>query len=171
MQRASRAFGRLLEGLMLLASAMVLIMTLLIGTDVGLRNAGLGGVAWSNEASEYMLYLITLLSAPWLLRQGKHIRIDIVLRALPPRIGWALEWVGDLLGLLCSLYFVWYGMKVLVASYLAGSISIKTLIIPEWWLLAPMPLAFVAVSIEFVFRMHRLARAERTPRSDAVSAS
>ena len=156
---------------MLLASAMVLIMTLLIGTDVGLRNAGLGGVAWSNEASEYMLYLITLLSAPWLLRQGKHIRIDIVLRALPPRIGWALEWVGDLLGLLCSLYFVWYGMKVLVASYLAGSISIKTLIIPEWWLLAPMPLAFVAVSIEFVFRMHRLARAERTPRSDAVSAS
>jgi TRAP-type C4-dicarboxylate transport system permease small subunit len=171
MQRASRAFGRLLEGLMLLASAMVLIMTLLIGTDVGLRNAGLGGIAWSNEASEYMLYLITLLSAPWLLRQGKHIRIDIVLRALPPRIGWALEWVGDLLGLLCSLYFVWYGMKVLVASYLAGSISIKTLIIPEWWLLAPMPLAFVAVSIEFVFRMHRLAKAERAPRSDAVSAS
>jgi TRAP-type transport system small permease protein len=156
---------------MLLASAMVLIMTLLIGTDVGLRNAGLGGIAWSNEASEYMLYLITLLSAPWLLRQGKHIRIDIVLRALPPRIGWALEWVGDLLGLLCSLYFVWYGVKVLVASYLAGSISIKTLIIPEWWLLAPMPLAFVAVSIEFVFRMHRLAKAERAPRSDAVSAS
>jgi TRAP-type transport system small permease protein len=171
MQRASRAFGRLLEDLMLLASAMVLIMTLLIGTDVGLRNAGLGGVAWSNEASEYMLYLITLLSAPWLLRQGKHIRIDIVLRALPPRVGWTLEWIGDLLGLLCSLYFVWYGMKVLVASYLAGSISIKTLIIPEWWLLAPMPLAFVAVSIEFVFRMHRLAKAERAPRSDAVSAS
>jgi TRAP-type C4-dicarboxylate transport system permease small subunit len=171
MQRASRAFGRLLEGLMLLASAMVLIMTLLIGTDVGLRNAGLGGVAWSNEASEYMLYLITLLSAPWLLRQGKHIRIDIVLRALPPRVGWTLEWVGDLLGLLCSLYFVWYGMKVLVASYLAGSISIKTLILPEWWLLAPMPLAFIAVSIEFVFRMHRLAKAERAPRSDAVSAS
>jgi len=171
MQRASRAFGRLLEGLMLLASAMVLIMTLLIGADVGLRNAGLGGVAWSNEASEYMLYLITLLSAPWLLRQGKHIRIDIVLRALPPRVGWALEWVGDLLGLLCSLYFVWYGIKVLVASYLAGSISIKTLIIPEWWLLAPMPLAFIAVSIEFVFRMHRLAKADRAPRSDAVSAS
>jgi TRAP-type C4-dicarboxylate transport system permease small subunit len=156
---------------MLLASAMVLIMTLLIGADVGLRNAGLGGVAWSNEASEYMLYLITLLSAPWLLRQGKHIRIDIALRALPPRVGWALEWVGDLLGLLCSLYFVWYGIKVLVASYLAGSISIKTLIIPEWWLLAPMPLAFIAVSIEFVFRMHRLAKAERAPRGDAVSAS
>jgi TRAP-type transport system small permease protein len=171
MQRASRVFGRLLEGLMLVACAMALVMTLLIGADVGLRNAGLGGVAWSNEASEYMLYLITLLSAPWLLRQGKHIRIDILLRALPPRIGWGLEWVGDVLGLLCSLYFVWYGITVLVASYLAGAISIKTLVMPEWWLLAPMPVAFIAVSIEFVFRMHRLAMAERAPRSDAVSAS
>ena len=26
---------------------------------------------------------------------GQHIRIDIVLRALPPRVGWLLEWVGD----------------------------------------------------------------------------
>ena len=70
-----------------------------------------------------------------------------------------------------TILVVWYGIKVLVASYEAGSISIKTLIIPEWWLLAPMPLAFIAVSIEFVFRMHRLAKAERAPRSDAVSAS
>ena len=171
MESASKAFGRVLDGWMLVACAMVLVMTLLIGADVGLRNAALGGLPWSNEASEYMLYLITLLSAPWLLRQGKHIRIDIVLRALPRRIGWGLEWVSDVLGLLCSLYFVWYGMKVLVASYVAGSISIKTLVIPEWWLLAPMPLAFIAVSIEFVFRMHRLAKAERAPRSDAVSAS
>jgi len=171
MQRASRAFGRLLDGWMLVACAMVLAMTLLIGADVGLRNAAHRGLPWSNEASEYMLYLITLLSAPWLLRQGKHIRIDIVLRALPHRIGWGLEWVSDALGLLCSLYFVWYGIKVLIASYMAGSISIKTLVIPEWWLLAPMPLAFIAVSIEFVFRMHRLAKGERAPRSDAVSAS
>ena len=77
-----------------------------------LRNAGLGGIAWSNEISEDMLYLMTLLAAPWLLRQGQHIRVDIVLRALPARLAWLLEWVGDLLGLACSLYFVWYGWQV-----------------------------------------------------------
>jgi TRAP-type transport system small permease protein len=42
---------------------------------------------------------------------------------------------------------------------------------PEWWLLAPIPLAFALLAIEFVFRMHRLALAERRPRDDAVSAS
>ena len=171
MQRASALFGRLLDGMMLVACLLLLFMALLIGADVGLRNARLGGVSWSNEVSEYLLYLITLLSAPWLLRQGQHIRVDIVLRALPPKVGWVLEWVGDILGLVCSLYFVWFGAKVLATSYLSGAISIKTLVLPEWWLLVPMPLAFVAVSIEFVFRMWRLARGERAPRADAVSAS
>jgi len=36
------------------------------------------------------LYLITLLTAPGLLRIGQHIRIDIVLRVLPARVGWLL---------------------------------------------------------------------------------
>lgn len=171
MRRASEIFGRLLDGMMLVACLLLLFMTLLIGADVALRNMKLGGVSWSNEVSEYILYLITLLAAPWLLRAGQHIRVDILLRAIPPRAGWALEWLGDVLGLVCSLYFVWYGWKVLAASYSSGAVSIKTLVMPEWWLLVPMPLAFVAVSIEFVFRMWRLAQGEKKPREDAVSAS
>jgi TRAP-type transport system small permease protein len=171
MERLSGAFGRVLEGLMLVACLLLLAMTLLIGADVVTRNMGLGGVAWSGEASEDIVYLMTLLVAPWLLRQGQHIRVDILLRALPARTGWLMEWAGDILGLGCSLYFVWYGWKVLTASYQAGAVTIKTLITPEWWMLAPLPVAFLLLAIEFVFRMHRLAGAERAPRTDAVSAS
>jgi TRAP-type transport system small permease protein len=169
MNRLSQAFGRLLDGLMALACLLLFAMTLLIGGDVFTRNTGLGGIAWSNEVSENILYLITLFSAPWLLRQGQHIRVDILLRALPARVGWLLEWIGDLLGLACSIYFVWYGSKVLAASYQAGAVNIKTLVTPEWWMLAPLPIAFLLVAIEFVFRMRRLAQAERAPRTDAVS--
>ena len=171
MDRLSRVYGLLLEALMAAVCLLLLGMTLLIGADVIGRNTGLGGIPWSGEVSEDILYLLTLLTAPWLLRQGKHIRVDILLRALPARLGWLLEWVGDLLGLACSLYFVWYGWKVLAASYTSGAISIKTLVTPEWWLLVPLPVAFLLFAIEFVFRMRRLARSERAPRADAVSAS
>jgi TRAP-type C4-dicarboxylate transport system permease small subunit len=171
MDRLSDAFGRVLDGLMLLACLLLLAMTVLIGADVITRNTGLGGVAWSGEVSENIIYLLTLLAAPWLLRQGQHIRVDILLRALPGRVAWLLEWAGDLLGLACSLYFIWYGWQVVVASYEAGAVTIKTLITPEWWMLAPLPVAFLLLAIEFGFRMRRLAHAERGPRTDAVSAS
>jgi TRAP-type C4-dicarboxylate transport system permease small subunit len=171
MARLTYWYGRLLEVLALLASFLLLTMTLLIGADVLLRNVGLGGIAPSNELSEDIIYLLTLLAAPGLLRRGQHIRVDIVLRVLPDKAGWLLEWLGDILGLICCLYFVWYGARVAAASFASGALSIKTLVLPEWWLLAPMPLAFVLLGVEFLFRMYRLALAERRPRDDAVSAS
>jgi TRAP-type C4-dicarboxylate transport system permease small subunit len=171
MARLSYWYSRLLEFLMLLACFLLLTMTLLIGADVLLRNIGLGGIAPSNEISEDIIYLLTLLAAPGLLRQGQHIRVDIVLRALPAKVGWLLEWLSDILGVICCLYFVWYGWRVVEASFKSGALSIKTLIMPEWWLLAPMPLTFVLLGVEFFFRMHRLALSERRPRDDAVSAA
>jgi TRAP-type C4-dicarboxylate transport system permease small subunit len=167
----SRYYGHVLDGMLRLACLLLLVMTLMIGADVLLRNLGLGGIPPSNELSEDILYLVTLLAAPGLLRQGQHIRIDIVLRALPLRLGWLLEWAGDLLGIACCLLFVWYGARVAAASLANGSLSIKTLVIPEWWLLVPMPAAFALLAIEFVFRIDRLVHAERRPRDDAVSAS
>jgi len=167
----SRWYGRVLEAMLGMACGLLLIMTLMIGADVLLRNLGLGGIPPSNELSEDCLYLVTLLAAPGLLRQGQHIRIDIVLRALPFRLGWLLEWLGDALGLACCLFFVWYGARVALASFANGALSIKTLVMPEWWLMAPMPIAFALVAVEFVFRMHRLAMGAQRPREDAVSAS
>jgi TRAP-type transport system small permease protein len=167
----SRWYGRLLDAMMSAAGLLLLFMTVMIGADVALRNLGLGGVPPSNELSEDILYLVTLLAAPGLLRRGQHIRIDIVLHALPPRAAWLLEWAGDGVGLACCLIFVWYGASVAAASFFDGSVSIKTLVLPEWWLLAPMPVAFALLALEFVFRMQRLALSERRPREDAVSAS
>jgi TRAP-type C4-dicarboxylate transport system permease small subunit len=173
MDRLEAAYGKLLEGFALVACALVFAMTLMICADVLLRNVrivpGVAGLEWSNEISEAMLYLVTMLTAPWLLRRGQHIRVDIVLRAVPNPVGWMFEWAVDILGLACSALMAYYGARAAFASFKAGSVSIKTLVTPEWWLLSVLPAAFVALSIEMLFRMRRLAAAERAPRDDAVS--
>jgi TRAP-type C4-dicarboxylate transport system permease small subunit len=173
MERAAAAYGRLLQALALVGCAVILAMTLMICADVLLRNVhlipGVYGIAWSNEVSEAMLYLVTVLTAPWLLRQGQHIRVDIVLRAVPPRLGWVFEWVADALGLFCCLVIAWAGARATFASFESGALSIKTLVTPEWWMLAPLPVAFVLLAIEMGFRMRRLHLGERAPRDDAVS--
>lgn len=167
------AYGRVLDALALLGAALILAMTLMICADVLLRNLriipSMVGIEWSNEVSEAMLYLVTLLTAPWLLRRGQHIRVDIVLRAVPKLLGWGFEWIADTLGLACCLAIAYYSARAALASYSSGAMSIKTLVTPEWWLLAVLPAAFAALSIEMAFRMRRLCLGERAPREDAVS--
>jgi TRAP-type transport system small permease protein len=174
MERLSALFGRLLAGLALAACVLLFLMMLMICADVLLRNVvlipGMQGLAWSNEVSESMLYLITMLTAPWILRRGQHIRVDIVLVAIPKKTAWYCEWVADVLALACSVVMMAYGWSATVASYNAGSMAIKTLITPEWWALAPLPVAFALLAIEVLFRMQRLYAGERGPRADAVSA-
>ena len=173
MERLSALYGRLLAALAYGACAVLFVMMLMICADVLLRNVriipGMVGLEWSNEISEGMLYVITMLTAPWLLRRGQHIRVDIVLRAVPKQVGWIFEWAVDTLGLVCCLAIAYYGARAALASFQAGSISIKTLVTPEWWLLSVLPVAFLALSVEMLFRMRRLALGERAPRDDAVS--
>jgi TRAP-type C4-dicarboxylate transport system permease small subunit len=173
--RVERGFGTLITALAMLASLLLLVMMLVICGDVLLRNVrvpGLpSGLAWSNEISELLLYLLTMFAAPWLLRGGRHIRVDIVLRVMPLRWAYACEWIADVLGFGCCLWMVWYGAAVAAKSLENEAVSIKTLVMPEWWFMAPLPLCFALLAIEFVFRMRRLAAAEAKPRDDAVSAA
>jgi len=175
LSRASDLYGRLLAALALAGCAVLFAMMLVICADVLLRNVrlipGVYSVAWANEVTEYMLYFITLLTAPWLLRRGQHIRIDILLRAIPRRLAWYCEWASDACALVCCAIIAIYGWKATTASHALGSMVVKTLSVPEWWLLAPLPAAFVLLAIEVLFRMHRLHLGERAPRDDAVSAS
>ncbi|HET7198431.1 MAG TPA: TRAP transporter small permease [Burkholderiales bacterium] len=173
LERLSRAYGRFLTGLALAGCAVLFAMMMLICADVLLRNVrlvpGVYGISWSSEVTEYCLYLITLLTAPWLLRQGQHIRVDIVLRVVPPRLAWYCEWACDAIALASCLVIAAAAWQAAAASLAIGAMVVKTLAVPEWWLLAPMQVTFVLLAIEVVFRMERLHAGPRGPRGDAVS--
>jgi TRAP-type C4-dicarboxylate transport system permease small subunit len=169
--RLSAAFGRLLDALAVVAALLLLAMVVVVCADILLRNMTGAGVSWANETSEYALYVMTLLTAPWLLRRGQHVRLDIVLTLLPPRLAWLLEAFGDMLGFAVSLVLVRYGLAMTFDSARIGAITIKNLVFPEWWLLAPLPAAFTLLAIEFIFRFQRLLAGERTPRIEATSVS
>jgi TRAP-type transport system small permease protein len=175
MGRLSAAYGRLLAGLALAGCAVLLLMMLVICADVFLRNVrlvpGMLGVPWANEVTEYSLYFITMLTAPWLLRQGLHIRVDVLLRVIPRRLAWYCEWAVDTIALSCCVTIAYYGFKAVLSSHAIGGMVVKVISVPEWWLLAPLPVTFALLAVEVLFRMQRLHAAERGPRTDAVTAA
>jgi TRAP-type transport system small permease protein len=169
--RLSHTFGQLFELLATLGSAFLLAMVALVSADILLRDVFGSGIAWADEVCEYALYVITMLTAPWLLHRGQHVRIDIILTSIPPPIAWLMEALGDLMGFAVCLVLVRHGLSMAYDSWTTGSTTIKNLIFPEWWLLSLLPACFLLLAIEFVFRFHRLVTGERARRNDATSVS
>ena len=171
MTRLSNAFSRLFNALAVLAALILLVMVVLVTGDILLRNMTRTGFPWANEVSEYALYVMTLLTAPWLLRRGQHVRIDLLLSVLPRRVAWLMEAAGDVIGFMVCLVMVRYGFHMTADSLRIGSSTIKNLVFPEWWLLAPLPLMFALIAFEFAFRLHRLLTGEPGRRIEATSMS
>jgi TRAP-type C4-dicarboxylate transport system permease small subunit len=167
--KLSILFGHLFDFFAVAAALLLLAMVAVVTADILMRNALGVGFSWANEITEYALYVTTLLTAPWLLRRGQHVRIDMALVIVPPRMAWAMEAFADIVGLAASLVLIWYGTIMTLQSARLGSLTIKNLVFPEWWLLAPLPVCFALVALEFTFRFVRLLSAPRTRRIEATS--
>lgn len=141
-------YGNLLKGLAALAALLLGVTALAITLDVIARNVGLGTLPWILEVSEYVLPLATFLAAPWLLYRNEHVRLDVLLVAYP-RLGH----VTNLIGLAVCGVLVVYGVRTILNSAAQGSMVLKSVVFPEWWLYAPVPLCFGLLSIEFLRRL------------------
>lgn len=148
-----RLYARALHACAVLSALLLGVVALLVTGDVVARNIGLGTLPWILEVSEYSLPLATFLIAPWLLHRNEHVRLDLLLTALPPAAGRALERIADGLGLVICAVFVVYGAQAVASSAQQGSLVIKSVVFPEWWLYAPVPPCFALLAIEFVRRM------------------
>lgn len=148
-----RIYDLLMQGCGVAAALTIGVLALLVTFDVIARNTGLGGFPWVVEVSEYSLPLATFLSAPWLLYRNEHVRIDMLLTTVPAGVARQVDRLADSIGLAACAVFVWYGLKVIADSAKLGSLVIKTLVFPEWWLFVPVPLCFGLLGIEFVRRM------------------
>ena len=141
-------YDRVLQGLAACAAVLLGASALAITVDVVGRNVGVGTLPWILEVSEYVLPLATFLVAPWLLRRNEHVRLDILLRAWP-RLGH----VTNVIGLAVSAVLVLYGVRTILNSADQGAMVFKSVVFPEWWLYAPVPLCFGLLAVEFVRRL------------------
>lgn len=149
----ARAYNGLLHAMAVAAALLLGAMALAVTLDVIGRNIGLGATPWILEVSEYVLPLATLLVAPWLLHRSEHVRLDALLRALPPRGAHALELVANLFGLAISGVLLLYGIRASLDSARQGAMVFKSVVFPEWWLYAPFAACFAFLAIEFIRRI------------------
>jgi TRAP-type transport system small permease protein len=131
-----------------LAAAVIAAITLLVCYDVVGRNLGLPTLPWINEITEYALPIATLAAAPWLMWRNQHVRLDLLGAVLSPAAQRHTDRVASAIGLVVSLLMAWYAVAVLQDSRSAGSLVMKALVFPEWWLFVPVPIGFALLALE-----------------------
>ena len=137
------ALDRLIDALAVLAGALVCVLVVLILVDVTARYLRWFSLAWGLEASEYILYAVTFLGAPWVLREQGHIAVDLVVERLSERARRHTRRVADALGAAVCAVLLYLACRVAWQSYAAGTMVHKSFVFPEWLVFAGMPPIFL----------------------------
>lgn len=150
-------FNRLFEFLAAAVAVSLGLMTLLISLNLLLMRMQMTSLGWLNEAIEYALYTGVFLAAPWVLQQGAHVRVDVVLSMLPRRATIVMERVLDVLGALLSAFLCFYGTRSTIWEYVDGALPNKDLKIANWIMMAVFAFAFFLMTVGFLLRLRRSA--------------
>jgi TRAP-type C4-dicarboxylate transport system permease small subunit len=102
-----------------------------------------------------MLYAITFLGAPWVLRENGHIAIELVVERLPARARAAARFASDGLGALVCAVLAYYAGRAFWRSYSSGNLVYETFVFPEWYLYWLAPLVFLLLLLLFLRRLWR----------------
>lgn len=137
--RSRSWFDVLIDALAIVAGALIVLLTALVVVDVAARSLRVFTLPWSLEATEYMLYALTFLGAPWVLRERGHIAIELVVERLPARGRAVAGVLAELAGTaICAVLFT-YACRVLWQSYASGIMVQKSFSFPEWVAYAGIP--------------------------------
>jgi len=150
------ALDRLIDALAIVAGALLCVLVGLILVDVMARYLRWFSLAWGLEASEYILYAITFLGAPWVLREEGHIAIDLVVERLSARGRRLARLATDALGAVVCAALLYCACRVVWQSYAAGTMVHKSFVFPEWLVFAGMPPIFLILLAVYLRRFARL---------------
>lgn len=158
-----------MDVLALVAGVLLCALVVLICMDVTVRTFKLFPTPWTLDIAQYMLYAITFLGAPWVLREDAHIAIEIFVERLQPGARRQVGRATDALGAVVCALLLYFSCRALWRSFAAKNLVYQTFVFPEWYLYCLAPPVFLILLLLFIRRMVRGAReAPREPPSEGI---
>jgi C4-dicarboxylate transporter DctQ subunit len=161
MTRVGSFLDKVMNGLAWLAGSLMMLALLMVCVDVVMRyffNSPIGGVL---QFSEYVLLYIPFLAAAYVLKDDGHIKIDIVLNRLSPKVQTALNMLTSLFSFLVLLVLTYYGTYITLDYYRRGVPTLKYYKIPEFLIIMVIPLGCFLFALQFIRRAYSYYRAYR----------
>lgn len=155
--RAER-LGRATETVLLtvLLGAMVLLAAL----QIALRNFWGIGLVWADEALRILVLWVTMIGSVAATRDQRHVRIDALVRYLPPALGhWSAVLMDVFATAVCAV-LAWASWG-LVADALDAGDRVLGGRLPAWSVQAILPVAFALIGYRYAVSGIRHVRLPR----------
>lgn len=144
-----RLYDRLVDGLAVVSGLMLIWLMVAVVLSVLIRNIGGQPPAWLFTSTEYSMFYLTLLGAPWLVREKGHVFVEVAITHLPPAV---LNVVSRIVMLVCAgIAFVlaWKGLELVISNVQGGDYDVRTYFIPMWIFTITYPISFALMGVEF----------------------
>ncbi|MEQ3729048.1 MAG: TRAP transporter small permease [Tateyamaria sp.] len=149
MPMISKALAVLVNLLAIIAGATLVWLMISVITSVLMRNAGLQPFAWLFTSAEYGLLYMTMLGAPWLVREKGHVHIELVTAALPDGARRIVSRIVAIACVLVCLILAWKGVELFLKNIERGDYDTRAYYYPRWMLTIAFPISFGLMAIEF----------------------
>lgn len=141
------AYNFLINCLVYAGLSLIIFMMLIVAISVFLRNTPYA-FGWQLEVSEYILILATFLGTGWLLKEGGHIRVDIIPTFLSGRSQRIYNGIIYCIVAATCLALFAVGTDTAWDAYVSGTLQIKVYTFPKWILISVIPFGTLFLVVE-----------------------
>lgn len=149
MRALIRLYDGVLYGMALIAAGTLVWLMVSVVVSVAMRNLGMQPFAWLFTSAEYGLLYMTMLGAPWLVREKGHVHIELVTAALPSALRRIVSRAVAAGCVAVSLILAWYGLDLFLTNIERNDFDVRAYFFPRWMLTITFPIAFTFMAIEF----------------------
>lgn len=144
-----KTYDLLILAMAVLAGAGLVWLMVSVIVSVAMRNLGMQPFAWLFTSAEYSLLYLTMLGAPWLVREKGHVHIELVTAALPEGLRQVVSRFVALLCVLVCVILAWKGVELCLRNLERNDFDVRAYFYPRWMLTISFPIAFGFMAVEF----------------------
>ena len=166
--RAVTAVNRLA---FLVCTGLLLAVVPIMLVDVVCRYLLDSPTVWASELAVLLFGPMFLLAGPYVLHLKGHVAMDVVRRALPPRLDRLIELLNfPVIAAFCVI-LLWYSLPLAVDSWNYRETSFSAWNPQIWWAKATVPLALFLLLLQTVAEFVRTLAGEATAADTTVTPS
>lgn len=162
LRKGATIFDRLLDAASVAAAIVLLFIMLATSFDVVTRYAWGFSLEWLLNVSEVLLVLTCFLLTAWVLRRNGHVRMELVIAKLKPRIRYLVNGITSILMIIICLTLIWFSATLSLSHYQLGIKQFEVVEIPTAPLYAIVTLGSIALVFECIRQANRYFRLWRT---------